>query len=542
VTAGTPELNLRVAGGDGLALATDVYPASGPAPVVLTRTAYGRSAHRAEGLAWAARGFGFVAQDVRGRYDSDGTWCPYRGERADGAALVDWVLRQPWCDGRIVTTGGSYAGYTAWAAAVTRPDAVRAVLSTGPAMGLNRVKFDPSGILRLAEHATWWLTRAESRTSRDGLVTDVARHDPQWLHHLPVFGIAQRMWARLNHWTDTICAGPGAAGLEAITDAELAAFPGAAFHVGGWYDLLLAETLHQWAVVGSGLDPRPERQLVLGPWDHGFVWAPTTRIGGRDHGPESRVPLGPRQLAWLRKVLGSVERAAEPGAAASHDVEAGTAADGVAGGSRAEVFIVGEGWRTSSDWPPRTAATVLWAHGDGALRDTAPATGSDRTFRYDPVAPFPSTEPGADRVSLDARADVARWCGEPLGRPIALAGTACVLLAARTDAPATDWVVRLSERTTDGRVLPLASAAVDTARSPGEFHRIELTPLAVRIPAGSRLELEVTSSDFPYLARSLNTGADRYTTTVTAVATQTIHTGPDGTRVSLPVVGAEGVA
>jgi predicted acyl esterase len=44
----------------------------------------------------------------------------------------------------------------------------------------------------------------------------------------------------------------------------------------------------------------------------------------------------------------------------------------------------------------------------------------------------------------------------------------------------------------------------------------------------------VTSSDFPYLARSLNTGADRYTTTDTAAATQTIHTGPDRTRIELP--------
>ena len=390
----TPRLNLRIAGGDGTPLATDVYPAAAPAPVVLTRTAYGRGAHRAEGLAWAAHGFGFVAQDVRGRHDSDGTWHPYRNERADGAALVDWVLRQPWCDGRLITTGGSYAGYTAWAAAVTRPDAVRAVLSTGPAMGLNRVKFDPSGILRLAEHATWWLTRAESRTSREGLVTEVARQDPQWLHHLPVVGIAERMWARLEHWTETVTAGPGVEGPEAIGDAELAAYSGAAFHVGGWYDLLLAETLHQWDVAGSAVSPRPDRQLLLGPWDHGFVWAPTTRIGGRDHGPGSRVPIGPRQVAWLRGVLGRAEAAARSDASG-----AGAAGSGIAVAaprSRAEVFVVGAGWVRSPAWPPVTATTVLWATGNGSLCDTAPDTEGSRTYTYDPMDPFPSTEPGAE--------------------------------------------------------------------------------------------------------------------------------------------------
>ncbi|EXG80500.1 CocE/NonD family hydrolase [Cryptosporangium arvum] len=506
----TPRLNLRVPGEDGTPLATDVYPAAAPAPVVVTRTAYGRSAHRAEGQAWAARGFAFVAQDVRGRHDSDGAWSPYRNERADGAALIDWVLRRPWCDGRLVTTGGSYAGYTAWAAAVTRPDAVRAVLSTGPAMGLDRVKFDPAGILRLAEHATWWLTRAESRTSREGLVTEVARRDPQWLHHLPVVGIAERMWARLEHWSDTITGGPGAEGPEAITDAELAAFPGAAFHVGGWYDLLLAETLRQWDVVGSAVSPRPGRQLLLGPWDHGFVWAPTTRIGGRDHGPDSRIPLGPRQVRWLREILGGARR------------------------SRADVFVVGAGWSSSPAWPPPTAPTVLWATGDDTLADTPPDTGSARTYVYDPKDPLPSSEPGADRAELEGRTDVVRWCGPALDQPMTLAGTPCVVLSASTDAPATDFVVRISERTTDGRVLPLASGAVDTSRSAGPAHRIPLTPIAVRIPAGSRLVLEVTSSDFPYLARSLNTGADRYTTTDTVAATQTIHAGPGGTRVELP--------
>ncbi|MEU5048121.1 CocE/NonD family hydrolase, partial [Streptomyces griseorubiginosus] len=80
--------NERVPGWDGTPLALDLHlPPSDawPVPAVVTRTPYGRSGHLAEGAGWRRRGFAYVVQDVRGRYDSDGTWKPYRNERGDGA-------------------------------------------------------------------------------------------------------------------------------------------------------------------------------------------------------------------------------------------------------------------------------------------------------------------------------------------------------------------------------------------------------------------------------------------------------------------------
>ncbi|MDQ3763238.1 MAG: CocE/NonD family hydrolase [Actinomycetota bacterium] len=146
---------------DGIRLATDIYrPASDASvPVVLLRTPYDRKAHLHEALAWCRHGIACVVQDVRGRYDSDGAFIPYHHERSDGAATVDWLTEQEWAAG-IVAYGGSYAAFTAWAVAAERPTAVSRVISVVPAMGLERVKFDPSGVLRLDDHTGWWVGTA----------------------------------------------------------------------------------------------------------------------------------------------------------------------------------------------------------------------------------------------------------------------------------------------------------------------------------------------------------------------------------------------
>ncbi|MGI5240708.1 CocE/NonD family hydrolase [Dactylosporangium sp. CA-139066] len=500
--------NLRLAAGDGTALATDVYlPQQTPALVVVTRTAYDRSAHLHEGLGWARRGYAFVVQDVRGRYGSDGVWRPYRAERADGAALADWVAAQPWCDGRLVPLGGSYSAYTAWTMAVERPDLIAGLISLGPAMGLARVKYDRSGILRLAEHAAWWLERAEARTSRTGLAAAMFAAEPGLLRHLPVAALPERMWAHLEQWTDTIDAGPDHEPPEAVTDAELAKVGAPTLHVGGWYDLLLPETLHQWARVGG------DRTLVIGPWDHDLCWSSATLVGAREHGPDSRVEPGRLMLDWLGRTLGGGPPASE-----------------------ARIFDLGtRRWRTSTDWPPPTNACTWYTGAGGNLTPALPGDGTDR-YRYDPHDPYPSADPGADRAALQDRSDAVRYTTEPLRAPVTIAGAATVTLYAATDADGTDFVARLLECRPDGRVLALAQGAVDTGRASAPY-RVDLDPVAVTVPAGARLRLEITSSDFPHLARHLGSGFDRYHATTVRAAEQTIRSGAAcPTAVTIPVL------
>lgn len=470
---------IRLTAPDGIGLVADAYPpATGrPGPVVVTRTPYDRAAHRSEGFGWARNGFGYVVQDVRGRYGSDGVWEPYRQERDDGAALVDWILRQPWCDGRVVALGGSYSAYTAWAMAVSRPAAVRAVISFGAAMDLARVKFDRSGILRLAEHATWWAERAEARTSRTGLAAEMFAHQPGLIRHLPVADLEQLMWPELTRWTEVIDNGPDHVGAEAITDAELAALDAAALHIGGWYDLLLDETLHQWHTTG------PNRSLLIGPWDHELGHATTTVVGHRDHGPDSRIRIGDVLLNWLHTVLA-----------------------GDRPSPAARVFVVGHGWTDHPTWPPPTTPRTWYAHSDGTLdhHDGTAAT----TLKYDPADPYPSADPGADRSALMSRRDdAARFVTTPLTTGVTIAGRPALTVDSDGDG---DIVARLLEVAADGTAI---------AVSQGTGALFDAT--AVHVPAGSRLMLEVTGGDFPLLARHL--ADDRYHGTDTTPTQRHLH-------------------
>jgi uncharacterized protein len=115
---------------DGCRLAVDVYlppEAPGRVPAILIFTPYYRRfALRADAPAgteaspgvarWrdlsVPRGYALVAVDVRGTGASFGTRDSFRSprERDDYARVADWVVAQPWTDGRIGATGISYVG------------------------------------------------------------------------------------------------------------------------------------------------------------------------------------------------------------------------------------------------------------------------------------------------------------------------------------------------------------------------------------------------------------------------------------------------
>ncbi|MBL8741022.1 MAG: CocE/NonD family hydrolase [Myxococcales bacterium] len=97
-------------------------------PALLARTPYGspysaatEEFYRDMARVHAARGYAYVLQDVRGRGKSEGEFIPETYEIVDGRTTTEWMVSQPWANGRIGTIGGSYLGYTALAAAIDNP-------------------------------------------------------------------------------------------------------------------------------------------------------------------------------------------------------------------------------------------------------------------------------------------------------------------------------------------------------------------------------------------------------------------------------------
>jgi hypothetical protein len=81
-------------------------------------------------LFFTSYGYAVVFVDVRGTGASLGTW-PYpwaEDEIMDGGDIVNWIVSQPWSNGKVASIGTSYVGATAELLPVTSHPAVKAVV------------------------------------------------------------------------------------------------------------------------------------------------------------------------------------------------------------------------------------------------------------------------------------------------------------------------------------------------------------------------------------------------------------------------------
>ena len=107
------EKNIMVPMRDGVQLATDIYWLEGasPTPVLVARTPYNKDGLAGGGepfdiLRAVQAGYTVVAQDVRGRYASEGAFNPHFQETDDGLDAFAWVAAQPWSNGVVGTFVG----------------------------------------------------------------------------------------------------------------------------------------------------------------------------------------------------------------------------------------------------------------------------------------------------------------------------------------------------------------------------------------------------------------------------------------------------
>ncbi|HXN50034.1 MAG TPA: CocE/NonD family hydrolase, partial [Bryobacteraceae bacterium] len=117
------ENNVRATMRDGVVLMADVYRplADGKFPVILQRTPYNRTNNSGDNVATASHGYVVIVQDTRGRYQSQGTFYPFRYESQDGYDTVEWAAALPYSNGHVGMFGGSYVGATQMLASIAKP-------------------------------------------------------------------------------------------------------------------------------------------------------------------------------------------------------------------------------------------------------------------------------------------------------------------------------------------------------------------------------------------------------------------------------------
>ncbi len=486
---------------DGVTLLGDRYHpsgATGPLPVVLVRLPYGRAGVFAHAFAapYARRGFQVFVQSTRGTFGSGGHFRPFTTEHTDGLATLAWLRAQPWCDGRVAMTGGSYFGHTQWAVA---PYADPPLVAVSPHITGARITaaFYVHGAPGLENALRWSL--AIGRQEAGGLPGPLLRpllraRVERALRMLPLQAAdTAAVGAPVAFWRDfTAHAAPGDPFWDVADhdDADLARMP-PVNAVTGWWDLFAAAGLADAARLQAAGVPL---RLTVGPWRHGE--------------PGELREILRTDLAWL-----------------DHHLRGGPAPEG----APVRLYLQQAGtWLESDTWPPPGTGTEHWhLHAGGTLdRRPGDAGAAPSRFTYDPADPTPSVggplleRPGgqADNRAVEARDDVLVSTGPVLPRDLDVVGHVRARVHVRPELGHADLFVRLCDVGPDGvsrnvvdgirRLEPRSVPAADvTVGADGVLAvDVELFPTAYRFRAGHRLRVQVSGGAFPRFARSLGTG------------------------------------
>ena len=145
VYTGWQRFSQYVAVRDGTKLAVDIYRPTKDGiletkdlPVIFQFTPYRRATYRSltdktiiyPDTSFTKYGYVMVYADTRGKGASYGTRFGLndRTEAMDGRDLVEWIGEQPWCDGNIGMSGGSYVGGTQVETASTAPPYLKTLI------------------------------------------------------------------------------------------------------------------------------------------------------------------------------------------------------------------------------------------------------------------------------------------------------------------------------------------------------------------------------------------------------------------------------
>ena len=275
----------------------------------LGTTPYGRDTALALADYWASRGYVYVAQDCRGRGDSEGEWDPFVHEGKDGYDAVAWVARQPWCDGRVGMIGGATREPSSGkprSSAPPRSDASCPRCPLPMRCTICRTSTAPS----TSTEASGGLGSSRPRKTDLAKVALPLPH-PDGLARLPLGLVDEATLGRstpvFQSWIRRPFEGDWA-GFDFESRLGEADVP--ALHISGWWDGDGIGTKLAWAAMRRA--GRKDQWLVYGPWSHAFNT--TTRLGDEDFGPDARYDLDGLTLRFFDTFLKGKEvgMASEP--------------------------------------------------------------------------------------------------------------------------------------------------------------------------------------------------------------------------------------
>ena len=261
---------------------------------------------------------GYVAVEAlsrgKGTCGSKDPPVPYEHDGRDADAVIAWIVKHGWSDGRVGMFGGSYDGFTQWAAAKHLPNALKALMpSVSAAPGID-VPMEGSVFQTFSYYWPLYVTASSGLDA--ALLNDYPRWNKlqlEWYksgrayRDLPSMdGTPNPIWQRwLDHpaydayWQSMIPYGK-----------EFAAIDIPVLTTTGYYDggeigaLYYYQEHHKYR-------PKAEHYLVIGPYDHvrgqrgtvGVLGEDRSSLWGYRFDPAARIDLGELRYQWFDYVF-----------------------------------------------------------------------------------------------------------------------------------------------------------------------------------------------------------------------------------------------
>lgn len=539
---------------DGTTLYADVTlpDAPGPFPTIVTQTAYSKDVLGGSGH-FPPRGYAQVTVDLRGTGTSEGGWDPFsERERRDGFEVFEWVVEQPWSNGRTGGYGASYLAITQLFSAAQQPEGLEAIFPIVPAADPYRDIVFMGGQLNLAFMPLWVglvhaLAAVPDARYADDPVGALQAAGERLTHVLDEQGTPSLLLRAALGDEEIVHDGPFWRDRAPITHADGIEVP--TFIAGGLNDLFQRGE----PLLYEALRDRVPTRLLMGPWGHleGSMGAGLQAAG---------LPaIEDIALRWFDHHLTDRDTRVEciPEVTQWH--------------------WGAEEYRTQADWPHPDLTSRPFYLGGGTLAQRPPDQAGADLLPPVPLAGACSRSTNqwlmgaldgttcADDNRLNETLEV-QYTSPPLSENLVINGPIGARLWLETSGPEAVTVARVTAVAPDGTSRELTNGLqvaslreVDEDRSRivdghtlQPWHpytegsaepmpigeptpvEVEILPTAAEIPAGHRLRVSLGAADVPHAAPPL---PDLLPSTLTA--TRVVHGPETPSRIVLPVIPDE---
>jgi uncharacterized protein len=534
------------------------------------------------------QGYAVVLQDERGRGFSEGYYKEYlEGANTDGYDTIDWIVKQPWSNGKVGAIGCSSTGETQWLAAAGNPPGFAAMIP-GSTWAVGNVPgnetqgaFYRGGVPRAAFWAWWYSWSGPSErlllpphSTQEQRIRLRNSYSLQWLFakdffahsgtidssgfmHLPSKDIVRQFGGALTPFDNYITWTPADRRWNEVSLINAGIKPRVpALHVSTWHDGAAVEVIRLFKYLQDL--GTPNQYLIMGPGPHcayfsedkfadfkfGDLDIGDARYAGEDHGYKKLF------LNWFEYWLNGKQ-------------------NNVTNMRKVQLYVMGKGWISGDQWPLKGTHLTKYYLSSGpvsrllqnlrVLSTSVPEIDEKDGYVYDPSVPVPTSVGsngsimGAfdplDQRPVEARKDVLVYATPPLDKSVTIVGHIDIVLYVSSSAKDTDFMATLIDVYPDGKAINLDDDAFRVRyregfdkkilMQPGNVYKINLSNMitAIRFPKGHRIGIHISSSNFPKYERNLNTGGNNYDETTWMLAENNVHHGPRyPSHVALPVL------